>query len=137
MSDTILIVNEMEFYSTLEQDIALAAEYDVLLASAQNKIVYPYTAKSHVSKPKVIIHVSGAVVEGKGTGTRYILDKDFSTQVAQFQNKHKNYKVIFNPSGRYGPMIGYHSPDGATPAVLVSEDGADTLLVDDDDKYSL
>jgi hypothetical protein len=58
------------------------------------------------------------------------LDPAFSEQVRAFQERNRDYKVTFQVTGRWGPMMGYKDGN-VTPAVLEAPDG-DTLTVEDE-----
>jgi hypothetical protein len=62
-------------------------------------------------------------------------DPSFDDKVADFLRRHAAYRVIFQPSGRWGPTVSYCSR--GIPASFISEDGTETLVAEDEDKYDL
>jgi hypothetical protein len=142
------------YYTTADQEAALSKIYADAIAEKQAEIdaaerrtrkPTKFTAYAHVSKPPILFDVSGSQVtlEGygpcqstptEGCGT-YTTDPSFDEQIAAFLSRHAAYRVIFKPSGRYGPTIGYCSV--GMPATFISEDGADTLHAEDEDKYDI
>jgi hypothetical protein len=144
----------VHYYTTADQETALSKIYNDALAAKQAEIdaterrtrkPAKFTAYAHVSKPPILFDVSGSQVtlEGYGPcpteppfcGGTYAPDPSFNGQIAAFLNRHSAYRVIFIPSGRYGPTIGYCSV--GMPATFISEDGADTLHAEDEDKYDI
>ena len=116
----------------------------------KTKKIQKYTARAYILQPERIFCVEedGKIYFGSVApenecpkiltpgGKKYLLDSNFELSVLEFINKHKSYKVIFSPDGKYGPTCCYCSAIGALPAKLESYDG-DTLLVEDDDKYDI
>ena len=72
----------------------------------------------------------------KRNGIKYVLDPVFREKVTAFIERHKNYKVIFFPSGKYGPCVDYTC---AIPRVFPArlEANEEVLEVEDESKYSL
>ena len=142
------------YYTTAEQEAALANIYQDALAVKQAEIdetqrrtrkIPKFNARGHVSKQPRVFDVSGTQItlEGFGPcpsaqeagGASYTTDPSFDDKVATFLRIHAVYRVIFYPDGHYGPTVGYCSI--GMPATFISEDGADTLHAEDDDKYDL
>lgn len=64
------------------------------------------------------------------------IDSNFDLYIMDFVQKHKEYKVIFSPDGKYGPTTCYCTQNDGVPARMESYDG-EVLVVDDKDKYDL
>jgi hypothetical protein len=145
------------FYTTAEQEQALDAKYQSAIdrmqadidrfATAKGKHV-KFTAYAHVVKPERVfwIHKSNVYYNTVSSenlsigpyqkGGVYKLDRKFEEQIEAFAQKHGTFKVVFKPSGRYGPTIEYYNEDGFVPAVLMADDG-DLLVVEDDARYEI
>lgn len=114
-------------------------------ASATKCQIPKFTARGHISRAPRVFDVSGTLItlEGYGQcptepltgGACYTTDPSFDDKITAFLRRHVVYRVIFYPDGRYGPTVGYCSV--GMPAMFVSEDGADSLHAEDDDKYDL
>ena len=115
----------------------------------RTKQVQKYTAYAYISKLERVFCVEddkiycGEVKAGNECPTKnvpggkeYILDSCFELCINNFKQKHKRYRIIFYPDGKYGPTCCYCSDTGALPAKMESYDG-DILNVDDEDKYDL
>lgn len=147
------------FYSPADYEKELKNRYNFEVKRKQDEIdeiqrrtkkIQKFTAKAHVSRPERVFCVEedGNIyieivspnnlcpkekVEG---GEKYILDSNFDFYIMAFISKHKRYKVIFSPDGKYGPTTYYCSSIGAVPARMESYDG-DVLIVDDESKYDI
>jgi hypothetical protein len=148
----------MEYFTSKTQEKALDAIYQEKIIDKQKMIdriakrtesIPKYKAKAYVKEEeRVFIVEDGKVYLGEikdenlcpntqeEGGKRYILDSNFDYCTIPFINKYKTYKVTFNPSGKYGPTVLYHSSLGACPAVLEATDGK-TIIVEDENKYDL
>lgn len=143
----------MEFYSTLRYELILEAYYQSCLAAKEAELAQgssKFTANALVSLPNRVFHiVNGCMYQEtvdpscacpacpEDGGRIYRLDPSFSEQVYVFLHKHANCKITFQPSGRYGPTIGYSTGDtNVFPAILEALDGSgETLVVEDETKY--
>ncbi len=152
------------FYSTPEYEKKLKDKYEFEVKKKQDEIdeiqrrtkkIQKFTAKAYVSRPERIFTVFNNIVCCgeiddniicpnkliKG-GYEYKLDIEgnFDIKIKEFLLKYNNYKVIFNPDGRYGPTAYYCTKNGATPARLIPinyiNDDA-ILILDDKDKYDI
>lgn len=142
------------YYTTAEQEAALTAIYEQELQQKQAQIdaeqrrtgrIQKFTAYAHISKAPRIFDVSGTEVtlEGYGPasltkidgGGTYMTDPSFDDKIADFLRRNSSYRVIFQPSGRWGPTVSYCSR--GMPATFISEDGTETLNAEDEDKYDL
>jgi hypothetical protein len=145
----------MEYYTTAEQERALNALYKTLLDIKQEEIdeterttkrIQKYTAKGHVHHPPRIFcvqegkvyfrEVSLETLCSKKNGIKYVLDGDFREKVTDFIARHKNYKVIFFPSGKYGPCIDYVAGNPRVFPARLEADG-EVLEVEDENKYNV
>jgi hypothetical protein len=145
----------MEYFTTAEQERALNALYREFLdikqaeideIERQTKRIQKFTARGHVHHPvRIFIVQDGRVyfrepkeenICTKRNGIKYVLDPDFRDKVADFISRHKNYKVAFFPSGKYGPCVDYVTN---TPRVFPARMEADgeVLDVEDENKYSI
>lgn len=157
----LILLNKMirTFYSTIEYENTLNEKYLFAVRKKQEEIdevqrrtkkIQKFTAKAHISRPERIFYVEedgkmyfGEIlpenecpkekVEG---GEKYVLDSNFDLYIMEFVSKHKRYKVIFNPDGKYGPTTCYCSSIGAVPARIESYDG-EILVLDDESKYDI
>jgi hypothetical protein len=146
------------FYSPVKYEIELHKQYRFALRRKQEEIdnvfiqtkrIPKFTAKAHVSRPERVFYVEedGQVyydtvseeticpnnrVEG---GEVYILDDWFEDDIIDFIHKHKKYKVIFYPDGKWGPTIDYCTSNCAIPAKIIAYNG-DILNIEDEGKYS-
>jgi hypothetical protein len=142
------------YYTTAAQEAALAAIYEQDLQQKQAQIdaeqrrtgrIQKFTARAHISQVPRIFDVSSTdiTLEGYGPaapnkvtgGGTYMTDPSFDDKVADFLRRHAAYRVIFQPSGRWGPTVSYCSR--GIPASFISEDGTETLVAEDEDKYDL
>ncbi len=145
----------MEYYTTAEQERALNALYKTLLDIKQDEIdeterttkrIQKYTAKGHIHHPPRIFCVQDGKVYfrevgqenlcSKRHGIKYVLDSDFREKVMEFIIRHKNYKVIFFPSGKYGPCIDYAANSPRVFPARLEADG-EVLEVEDENKYNV
>jgi hypothetical protein len=152
------------FYSTPEYEKRLKDTYDFAIKKKQDEIdeiqrrtkkIQKFTAKAHISRPERVFTVfnnkiycgkiedniicPNRLIEG---GCEYKLDTegDYAIKINDFMEKYNNYKVIFNPDGRYGPTAYYCTKNDATPARLIPLDyiGNDFILIlDDENKYDI
>lgn len=143
----------MEFYSTLRYELILEAYYQSCLALKETELAQgggKFTAKALVSLPNRVFHiVNGCMYQEtddpscacppcpQDGGRIYRLDPSFSEQVHAFLGKHTNCRITFQPSGRYGPTIGYSAGDANVfPASIEALDGSgETLVVEDETNY--
>lgn len=144
----------VHYYTTAEQEAALAKIYQEDLAAKQAEIdaqekstrkPAKFTARAYVSKPPRVFDVNGPqiILEGYGRcptepltgGACYTTDPSFDDKISEFLSRHRAYRVIFHPDGRYGPTVGYCST--GLPAMFISDDDTETLHAEDDDKYDL
>jgi hypothetical protein len=147
------------FYSPAEYETALKEKYNFAIKKKQEEIdeiyrrtkkIQKFTAYGHISKPDRIFCVEEdgnvyyedvipqnicpkELVEG---GQKYVIDSNFDFYILNFLSRHKRYKVIFSPDGRYGPTVCYCSSIGALPARMESYDG-EVLVLEDESKYDL
>jgi hypothetical protein len=147
------------FYSTADYENTLKETYMFSIKKKQEEIddiyrrtkkIQKFTAYGHISKPDRVFYVEedgniyfNEVIpenicpkENVNGGKKYVLDTNFDLYIQQFVDKHKRYKVIFSPDGKYGPTTCYCSSIGALPARLESYDG-EVLIVDDESKYDI
>ncbi len=147
----------MEYYTTGAQEKELDAHYlslikekdlDLKQELLRTRKVQKFTAYAFVKTPLRIFYVQDGNVylhhiaeenrcptEAVRDGGIYKLDGDYQTLVTQFLVDHPNYKVVFSPSGRYGPTTDYCGKQHEMPAYLEA-DGV-RLDVDDDEKYCI
>ena len=145
----------MEYFTTAEQERALNTLYKSFLDITQAEIdeiervtqrIQKFTARGHVHHPaRIFIVENGRVyfrevseenICTKRNGIKYVLDPVFREKVIAFIVRHKNYKVIFFPSGKYGPCVNYECTiPRVFPARL--EANQEVLEVEDESKYLL
>lgn len=146
----------MDYYTTYEQEKQLEADYNQQIQQKkkelealekQTGVIQKYTAYAHVHKPQRIFHIQDGIPYLEIQGTlypcpeksqhKYSLDPRFQKSITEFMAEAKtNYKVIFLPSGRYGPTIVYCADKNVIPATLIAPNGI-TLTVEDEDKYDV
>lgn len=145
----------MEYYTTAEQERALNALYRKFLDIKQAEIdeteritqrIQKFTARGHVHHPpRIFIIQDGKMyfreaneenICTKRNGIKYVLDSDFRDKVTEFIGQHKNYKVVFFPSGKYGPCVDYVTNNTRVFPARLEADG-EVLEVEDEHKYSL
>lgn len=147
------------FYAPARYEEELTNKYNFAIKKKQEEIdevqrmtrkLQKYTAKAYISKPERIFCVEedGKIyfedvmpenicpAEAENDAVKYILDMNFELYILRFIKKHKKYKVIFFPDGKYGPTVYYDSEIGAIPARFESYDG-DILEVNDETKYDI
>lgn len=147
------------FYSPPEYEKSLKEKYQFAIKKKQDEIdenyrktkkIQKFTAYAHISKPDRVfcieedgnIYYDNVIPENicpkekVDGGEKYILDGNFDFYIMSFLSKHKRYKVIFNPDGKYGPTTCYCSSIGALPARMESYDG-EVLVLDDESKYDI
>ena len=150
-------MNQMEYFTTAEQEKELALIYKYWIKKKQEELdaeeertrkIQKFTAKGHIQKPPRVFCVQDGNVYfqevapenlcpsvlGKD-GEKYCLDDDFKDKINDFIQRHSNYKVIFFPSGKYGPTVDYFAKKHVFPARLEAD--GDILEVEDDDKYDI
>ena len=147
-----------QFYSSPEYEKRLQEKYEFKVKRKQDEIdevqrltkkIQKFTARGHIfEENRVFIVQDGKIYyeEAKEDnicptslvkgGKTYILDSNFDYHIMEFTNKYTNYKVIFNPTGRYGPTCCYVSSINATPAILEAPNG-EKLVVEDNSKYDI
>ncbi len=130
-----------KFYTTAEQESALHASYVAALqqktaeleaASAATGKIQKYTALAYIDKLHRVFEVIDGIAHYDGNpsptqlvagGRIYSFDPKYAPQVAAFIVAHPSYKVVFMPSGRYGPTTHWCGSFGSTAAYLVAPDG--------------
>lgn len=142
-----------KFYTTAEQESALHTSYvaalkhktaDLEATTAATGKIQKYTARALIDKPHRVFEVIDGVAHYDGVpsptqlvagGHIYSFDPKYAQKVAAFIAAHPSYKVVFMPSGRYGPTTHWCGSFGSTPAYLIAPDGTeiDADSVDDYD----
>ncbi len=147
----------MEYFTSKLQEMALDVIYENDIKTKQKEIdtirlktgkIQKFTARAYINEPeRVFLIQNGKTYLGEikdenvcptsleSGGKKYTLDIDYEQYIKAFIEKHTSYKVVFSPSGKYGPTVDYCSITGAIPAVIYSHDG-ETLVVEDENKYS-
>jgi hypothetical protein len=81
-------------------------------AHAATGKIQKYTAKAYIDKPHRVFEVINGVAHYGGVpsptqlvagGHIYSFDPKYAPKIAAFIASNSSYKVVFMPSGRYGP----------------------------------
>ena len=153
---------ELSLNTIYEQDLEFK-QSQINAEERRTGRIAKFTARAHISKAPRIFDVSGSeiILEGYGLarfasefinsscagsfgpaapanvegGGTYMTDPSFDDKIADFLCRHTAYRVIFYPSGRWGPTVCYCSR--GMPASFTSEDGTETLVAEDEHKYDI
>lgn len=150
-------MSQMEYFTSAEQEKELTQVYNAWIKKKQQELdadeertrrIQKFTAKGHIQKPARVfcvqdgnIYLNEVAPENlcpkrlEKDGERYCLDSDFEEKIKDFMQRHSNYKVIFFPSGKYGPTVDYCAQNRVYPARLEAD--GKILEVEDEDKYDI
>jgi len=136
------------FFTMPEMEAQFEAQYQTDLRNYQLPPNSRYTAYAFVEKPPRVFEVYDAAVNAifcngsicptgpENGGGIYILDSKFINPIADFQEDHPRYRVVFYPSGQ-SPTLHYCAEKNVFPAKLMSMDGSVVLNIEDDSKYDI
>jgi len=144
----------MEYFSSEEQENSFDKKYKELIIQKQKEIdalqketkkIQKYTAYAYIDELPRVFFIQDGLVYLDGTlcpthpvqgGKRYVLDRDFTDKIHEFLNKYRSYKVVFYPSGKYGPTTHYCSYKDVVPAKMIAPENYE-LSVEDESKYDI
>lgn len=128
------------FYTTAKQESVLRSKTKISHRSSSEKFT---TAAFTIQAPREF-HVCNGIVVGSPSsqqtdGGVYKLDMDLLEPMKKWIQIFPNYKVIFFPSGKYGPTIHYSAGDPTVvPATLVADDDESAYFsMEVEDKYEI